>query len=85
MVSAQLLGPDDRKYAQWDGPLGGEWRPIQSWAAGDRVRQDIPLTLDPATPPGSYRLLLVAYDAATGQPRLFGGQSALSLGEVTVR
>jgi hypothetical protein len=85
MVSVQLLGGDDHKYAQWDGPIGGDWRPIQSWAVGERVRQDVPLALDPATPPGSYRLLLVVYDPATGQPRLFGGQSALGLGEVVVR
>ncbi|HET9222050.1 MAG TPA: hypothetical protein VFO07_06080 [Roseiflexaceae bacterium] len=85
MVSLQVLGDDDHKYAQWDGPLGGDWRPIQSWSAGERVRQDVPLTLDPATPPGDYRLLLVVYDPATGQPRTFGGQAALSLGELMVR
>jgi hypothetical protein len=84
MVSAQLLGPDDRKWAQWDGPIGGNWRPIQGWQAGDRVRQDVPLTLDAATPPGEYRLLLVVYDPATGQPQPFAGQGALVLGEVTV-
>jgi hypothetical protein len=85
MVSLQVLGADDHKYAQWDGPLGGDWRPNQSWSAGERVRQDVPLTLDPATPPGAYRLLLVVYDPATGQQRTFGGQAGLSLGELMVR
>jgi hypothetical protein len=85
MMSLQVLGADNHKYAQWDGPLGGDWRPIQTWGAGERVRQDVPLMLDPATPPGAYRLLLVVYDPATGQPRTFGGQGALSLGEVVVR
>jgi hypothetical protein len=85
MVSLQVLGADDHKWAQWDGPLGGDWRPIQAWQAGERVRQDVPLRLDPATPPGSYRLLLVVYDSASGQPQPFGGQSALSLGELVVR
>jgi hypothetical protein len=84
MVSLQVLGADDHKYAQWDGPLGGDWRPSQSWSAGERVRQDVPLTLDPATPPGAYRLLLVVYDPATGQPRTFGGLAALALGELMV-
>jgi hypothetical protein len=84
MVSLQVLGADNHKYAQWDGPLGGDWRPSQSWSAGERVRQDVPLTLDPATPPGAYRLLLVVYDPATGQPRTFGGQAALALGELMV-
>ncbi|MFL5801999.1 MAG: hypothetical protein ACJ8CR_09695 [Roseiflexaceae bacterium] len=85
MVSLQMLGADDHKWAQWDGPAGGDWRPIQSWSAGERVRQDVPLTLDPATPPGNYRLLLVVYDPATGQPRPLGGQSALLLGELVVQ
>jgi hypothetical protein len=85
MVSLQLLGADDHKWAQWDGPAGGDWRPSQRWSAGERVRQDVPLTLDPATPPGTYRLLLVVYDPATGQPRPLGGQSALLLGELAVQ
>jgi hypothetical protein len=85
MVSLQLLGVDDHKWAQWDGPLGGDWRPIQSWQAGERMRQDVPLTIDPATPPGSYRLLLVVYDPANGQAQPFGGQNALVLGELIVR
>jgi hypothetical protein len=84
MVSLQLLGADDHKWAQWDGPAGGDWLPIQNWSTGERVRQDVPLTIDPATPPGSYRLLLVVYDPATGQPRPLGGQSTLLLGEVVV-
>jgi hypothetical protein len=85
MVSLQMLGADDHKWAQWDGPAGGDWRPIQNWSAGERVRQDVPLTLDPATPPGSYRLLLVVYDPATGQPQPLGGQNALLLGELMVQ
>jgi hypothetical protein len=84
MVSLQLLGADEHKWAQWDGPVGGDWRPIQSWGAGERVRQDVPLALDPATPPGSYRLLLVVYDPASGQPQPIAGQNALLLGEVVV-
>ncbi|GAB4216411.1 MAG: hypothetical protein OHK0022_57510 [Roseiflexaceae bacterium] len=85
MVSLQLVGADNRKWAQWDGPVGGEWRPLQGWQAGDRVRQDVPLVLDPATPPGSYRLQLVVYDPASGQPRSFGGEQALGLGAIDVR
>jgi hypothetical protein len=85
MVSIQALGADNRKWAQWDGALGGDWRPVQAWQAGDRVRQDVPLRLDPATPPGSYRLALVAYDPATGQPQPFGGESMIQLGELLVQ
>jgi hypothetical protein len=85
MVSLQLLGADDHKWSQWDGPLGGDWRPIQGWHAGERTRQDVPLTLDPATPPGTYRLLLIVYNPADGQPQPFGGQNELPLGEVLVQ
>jgi hypothetical protein len=85
MVSVQVLGDDNHKWAQWDGPLGGDWRPLQSWQSGDNVRQDVPLQLDPATPPGTYHLALVVYDPANGQPQTFGGQNALDLGELVVR
>lgn len=85
MVSLQVLGADDHKWAQWDGPLGGDWRPVHTWRSGDRVRQDVPLTLDRATPPGTYRLILIVYDPATGQPDTFNGQRALELGELIVR
>jgi hypothetical protein len=84
MVSLQVLGPDNHKWAQWDGALGGDWRPIQAWQAGERVRQDVPLRIDPATPPGTYRLALIAYDPASGQPQTFGGQNSLDLGEIMV-
>jgi hypothetical protein len=85
MVSLQVLGADSHKWAQWDGALGGDWRPIQAWQAGERVRQDVPLLIDPATPPGSYQLVLVLYDPASGQPQTFGGQNSLQLGELIVQ
>lgn len=85
MVSLQVLGADSHKWAQWDGALGGDWRPIQAWQAGERVRQDVPLQIDPGTPPGSYQLVLVAYDPASGQPQTFGGQNSLLLGELTIQ
>jgi hypothetical protein len=85
MVSLQVLGADNHKWAQWDGALGGDWRPVQTWQPGERVRQDVPLQLDPTTPPGNYRLVLVVYDPASGQPHTFGGQSSLDLGELVVQ
>jgi hypothetical protein len=84
MVSLQVLGADSHKWAQWDGVLGGDWRPVQAWQAGERVRQDVPLLIDPATPAGRYQLVLVVYDPASGQPQTFGGQSSLDLGELIV-
>jgi hypothetical protein len=85
MVSLQLLGAENHKWAQWDGALGGDWRPSHTWQPGERVRQDVPLQIDPATPPGTYRLALVIYDPASGQPETFNGQSALDLGELVVQ
>jgi hypothetical protein len=83
-ISLQVIGPDDRKIAQWDGAAGGDWRAAAGWAVGDRVRQDIPLALDPAAPAGTYRLLLAAYDPATGAPQLIAGQQAVVVGELAV-
>lgn len=85
MVSLQMLGGDNHKWAQWDGTLGGDWRPVQSWQPGEHVRQDVPLQIDPATPPGTYRLVLVVYDPASGQPQTFSGRSSLDLGELVVQ
>jgi hypothetical protein len=84
-ISLQIIGPNDRKVAQWDGAAGGDWQPAQSWQNGKRVRQDVPLKLDPATPSGTYRLLLVAYNPANGTPQLIAGQQAVTLGEIRVR
>jgi hypothetical protein len=85
MISIQVLDAENRKWGQWDGPLGGEWHPMQSWRPGEHVRQDVPLQLDPATPPGAYRLALVVYDPASGAPFPMGGQNLLPLGDLDVR
>ncbi len=66
LVFAQVLASDDHKWAAWDGAAGGDWWPSPAWQAGDRIRQDVPLALDPATPPGRYRLAVGLYHAATG-------------------
>ncbi len=83
MVSLQMLDEDNRKWAQWDG-APGDWKPVPAWAPGEAVRQDIPLTLNTATPPGDYRLLLVLYDPATGRPVPIAGQDAIVVGWVQV-
>lgn len=83
MASLQALDEDNRKWAQWDGATG-DWKPVPAWAPGEAVRQDIPLTLDAATPPGDYRLLLVLYDPATGRSIPIAGQDAIVVGWVRV-
>lgn len=83
LVTAQVLDESDRKWAQWDGVLGGDAAPSTSWAAGDVVRQDIPLTLDPATPAGRYRLLIGVYNPADGTKLPIGARDDL-IEEITV-
>jgi hypothetical protein len=76
LVFAQILGPDDRKYAAWDGAAGGDWFPSPAWRAGDRIWQTIPLTIAPATPPGRYRLAIGLYRADTGERLPVSGSQA---------
>lgn len=83
MVSLQVLDEENRKWAQWDGLLG-DWLPASAWTPDEAVRQDIPLTLDAATPPGDYRLLLVVYDSSSGRPIPIAGQNAVVVGRVRV-
>ena len=85
MVSLQVVDADNHKWAQWDGPVGGAWRPLTGWGPAEQVRQDVPLALDPATPPGRYRLQMVVYDPSDGRPLPFGGEQSLGLGELEVR
>jgi hypothetical protein len=61
MVTAQLIYGADQKKAQWDGVVGGDATPSTAWVAGQIIRQDIPLAIDPAAPPGNYRLLIAVY------------------------
>jgi hypothetical protein len=86
LVFVQLLDDADRKGAQWDGAAGGDWWPTPVWQPGQRVWQDVPLTIAADAPPGSYRLIAGLYDPATGaRLRWQDGGDALLLGEVEVR
>ena len=83
-ISVQVLDETQRKWAQWDGPIGGWYSANESMNARS-VTQSVPLTFDAATPPGSYQLLIAAYDPTTGAPVLIDGQTALSIGTIEVR
>ncbi len=88
-VTAQILA-EGRLWGQWDGPVG-QWFPATAWQPGQYVRDDIPLRVDPATPPGRYRLIVAVYDPATGERLPVMGPAGeplgdvLDLGEVVVR
>ncbi|MCS7178977.1 MAG: hypothetical protein N0A03_06860, partial [Anaerolineae bacterium] len=66
-VFVHLLGPDGRIYAQQDSVPVGWTRPTTGWFPGEFIRDEYRLTLDPAAPPGEYRLEVGWYDPTTGQ------------------
>ncbi len=76
---ARLLRASLRLYdglgyqvGQADSPLvDGRPRYSQDWEAGDRGVTYHLLLADPGTPPGSYQLRLVVYDAETGERLAF--------------
>ncbi len=86
LVFAQVLDDADRKIAQWDGAVGGDWWPTPVWRAGQRVWQDVPLTVAANAPPGRYRVIVGVYDPATGRRLpLADGSDALLLTHLEVQ
>ncbi|PDV96979.1 hypothetical protein [Candidatus Chloroploca asiatica] len=85
LVFVQLLDANEQKIAQWDGLAGGDWRPISVWQPGERLWQDIPLTIAPDAPPGRYRVVIGLYDPGTGERlALDNNGDMLTLTEVEV-
>ncbi|MEW5957971.1 MAG: hypothetical protein AB1801_09625, partial [Chloroflexota bacterium] len=66
-VFTQFLGPDGQVWGQHDNPSKGGWYPLSLWAAGEAAADDYAVRLDPAAPPGEYRLIVGLYDPATGE------------------
>ena len=66
-VFVHLVGPDGRIYAQQDAVPAGWTRPTTGWFPGEFIRDQYQLTVDPAAPPGEYRLELGWYEPMTGQ------------------
>jgi uncharacterized membrane protein len=71
-TSLRLVGPDGHVWAQPpdERPLGPAFLSPQ-WPAGIVQRQPLALAVPEGLAPGTYTVLLVAYDAATGQPLSF--------------
>lgn len=59
----------ERVWGQHDGPPALGFKPTDSWMAGEVVADRHFFALDPATPPGKYRLVVGMYDPAS-QTRL---------------
>ncbi len=81
-VYVHLVDAAGSKVAQRDvSPLEGR-RPTSAWQPGDLVRDDQDLFVPETVTPGTYRLLVGMYDAATMTP--INDAGPIDLGEVTV-
>ena len=63
---AQLIGPDGKVWGQQDGPAGWTGHGTAAWLPGERVALPWAVPLDPAAPPGTYRLLVGMYRQSPG-------------------
>jgi hypothetical protein len=85
MVFVQLLDADNRKIAEWNGAAGGAWWPTPAWQPGQRIWQDIPLTIAPDAPAGSYRLVAGLFNVKTGERlSVEDGSDMLHLGTIEI-
>ncbi|GAB4422552.1 MAG: hypothetical protein Kow0031_00420 [Anaerolineae bacterium] len=85
-VFTQLIGPDGQVWAQHDNPPRGGWYPTGLWQPGETVSDDYALRLDPAAPPGDYRLFVGMYDAASGaRVPVSSGGDFIEAGKVAVQ
>ena len=67
MLSTQLLGPDGRLVRAIDAKPGNGFRPTTSWQPGEVISDHRSLTIPEDARPGQYTLLVILYDAASGQ------------------
>jgi hypothetical protein len=78
-VFTHALDPGGLVRAQKDSqPLGGA-RPTHRWEVNEIVRDRYALTLDPASPPGSYPIEVGMYDANTGERLTVRDQAGVAL------
>ncbi len=87
VASLQLISPDGSLVTGADAQPGNGFRPTSAWQAGEQPADRRSLTVPGAIPPGTYRLLLVLYDPASGQRlpvRLADGSAGDALPLLTV-
>ncbi|MEM7347304.1 MAG: hypothetical protein AAF485_23950, partial [Chloroflexota bacterium] len=66
-VFVHAVADGDIRAAQHDSDPQGGLAPTSSWQAGQIISDEHPLTINPDTPPGMYRLLVGLYHPETGQ------------------
>ncbi|MFZ1551577.1 MAG: hypothetical protein WAV53_09300, partial [Anaerolineae bacterium] len=84
-LSLRLLDQAGEVWAQADEPVGGNQRDLRSVEAGEILPLPLRLAIPPGTAPGAYRLAVVPYDPASGQPLTTdAGAASLPLGDLTI-
>lgn len=66
-VSIKAFDSSGKAWGQVDSPPGHGGYPTTRWHPGDVIYDFYELKLDPATPPGRYRLEVTVYDGATNR------------------
>ncbi|MFN8446907.1 MAG: glycosyltransferase family 39 protein [Caldilineaceae bacterium] len=66
-VTLQLLDPRGQLIAQQDNEPGGGSLPTIDWPVSTTISDNHGLVVPLGVPPGSYRLIVALYDAASGQ------------------
>lgn len=86
-VFTHLTDRSERIWGQADAEPAGGAQPTSSWLAGEYVVDRYRIPIDPATPPGEYRIAIGLYDAAGGErlPLESGGNRLFLADPVTVR
>lgn len=85
LVFVQVLDEQDRKIAEWNGAAGGDWHPTPAWQPGQRIWQDIPLTIAADAAPGTYRVIIGLFDATSGERLPIGdGNTMFQIGEIEI-
>ncbi len=84
-VSVRLFAPDGTLWAQEDQfPFAG-LAPTTTWSPGVYRRSPHSVRVPVGTPPATYEVRILLYDAATGEPLNHeGGAADVSLGQVRV-
>ena len=64
-VFTQLVGPAGQLWGQYDNRPGGGWYGFPFWLPGRPVTDEYAFQIDPAAPPGTYRLVVGLYHPDT--------------------
>jgi hypothetical protein len=84
VVSAQIVNEGGRVIAQQDSEPGGGSLPTNSWVAGQTIDDKLAIVIPTGTPPGTYTVKIVLYDAGTGARLPTVGADMVDVGPIKV-